>query len=146
MYSTWNVIKTLIYPAVAGVCAYLKLDQELLSILAILIIIDFITGVARAYRVWEKITSTRMWSGAVSKTLLIFIPFILWLWFKAVGWDTHKTLWAMLSILVVAECYSAIANIAQVIKWKAIDEFDVISIILSKILWKLRQIIENILK
>lgn len=146
MFSTWNIIKAFVYPAVAWACAYLNLDQEILSVLAILVMIDFVTGIARAYRVWERITSARMWSWAVSKTLLIFIPFILGLCFKVIGWDTHKVLASMLAILVVAETYSSIANIAQVIKWEKIEEFDVISMILWNILNKLKQIIENILK
>ena len=146
MFSTEWIIKTTIYPIVAIVCAYLNLNQEIIWILAILVIIDFITGILRAYRVWEKITSARMWSGAISKTLLIFIPFVLWLWFKAIGWDVSKILSAMVSILVVAETYSVIANITQAIKWEVIEEFDVITMVLTKILAKLKQIIENILK
>lgn len=146
MDSTWWIIKTAIYPVVAVTCAYLKLDQELIGILSILVLVDFVTGIARAYRVWEIITSSRMWSGAVSKFLLIFIPFILALCFKALGWDTHKILWAMLSILVVAETYSSIANIAQTIKWEKMEELDVISLVISKILNQLKLLIEKILK
>ena len=146
MFSTWNIIKASIYPAVAWACTYLNLNQELIWILAILVMIDFITGIMRAYRVWDKITSARMWSWAISKTLLIFIPFVLWLWFKAIGWDVNKILSAMVSILVVAETYSVIANIIQAIKWEVIEEFDVITMVLTKILAKLKQIIENILK
>lgn len=146
MYSTWWIIKTIIYPAVAVACAYLRLDQELIWILSVLVIIDFITGIFRSYRVWEKITSARMWSWAVSKFLLIFIPFILALGFKSIWWDTHKVLSVMLSVLVVAETYSAISNIYQSIKWEAMEEFDVISLVLSKILLKLKNIIEKLLK
>jgi len=146
MFSTWWIIKTIIYPTVAIACAYLQLDQELVAILSILILVDFITGVMKAYRIKEPITSARMWSGAVSKFLLITIPFILALCFKAVWGDTHKILSAMLSILVVAETYSSIANIAQIIKWEAITEFDVITLVLTKILKKLKTIIESILK
>lgn len=146
MFSTGNIIKTMIYPSVAAMCVYLNMEQEILNILWILIVIDFITGVIKAYRVWEKITSKHMWIWLVSKWLLLLVPIIVWLWLKAIDWDTTRLMSGMISILVVAEAYSSIANIMQAMKWEKIEEFDVITLILTKILNKFRKILDNLLK
>lgn len=145
---TWELFnprRLLWYWTVVFACEYLWLDLELMSILSILVIVDFVTGIIKAIMIWEKISSKKMRSWAASKILLVFIPFIAALWMKSVWMEVWKLLASMIWILCVAESYSSIANIAMAIKWEKMEEFDIISLVLSKILAKIKSIVEKML-
>lgn len=146
MFSTWSIIKTTIYPIIAVGATYLWLNNEVFWILAMLIVIDFITGIIKAYRIWDKVTSKWMWVWQASKAFLLLIPILVSLWFKAIWEDWTKVLTSLLWILIVAEIYSSVSNIMQIIKGKYIEEFDVITLILSWVLGKIKTVLENLLK
>lgn len=107
----FKVIMNTVMVSMAGILTYLGLDKEVFTIFGWLLLIDFVMGVLKAKKIGEKITSTRMKYGIISKFSLILIPVVLALAAKALKGDASTLLYVGLNILVLSELYSIIANI-----------------------------------
>lgn len=95
----------------AGLLTYLGLDKEVFTIFGWLLLIDYVSGVIKAKRIGEEITSKRMKFGIISKLSLVIIPIVLALAAKALHGDAGTILYVGLNILVLSELYSIIGNI-----------------------------------
>lgn len=111
---------------------YLGIPQTQLGILALLMIIDWFTGVSKQFVLNRKdITSQKAYIGIMKKLVTVMIVMIVALMFKGLDIVGDVYLKGVLSLLIMAETYSSIQNIYTVRTGKLLPEFDVISILLK---------------
>ena len=84
----WNFLVVLL----SGMLAYLEISQEPFTLFALLLMIDYITGLAKAKTLQVSITSNKMKYGLISKLSLLIIPLVLAIGAKAIGADYHYVL------------------------------------------------------
>lgn len=95
-------------------------------------IIDFISGVGKQYRIDPvQITSHRAWLGAMKKIATLIVVLSVALVLKGLGIEEEKYLTAVVGIFIAAEGYSTIQNIYAIRTGNILPEFDVISIVLK---------------
>ena len=109
---------------------YLGLNAEAVVGLAVLLVIDMVTGVAKEFKMGRMPQSRRFTNGLVSKVILVLIPFILAIAAKAVSIDITVMIWVVINALILSEAYSSIANIYTISTGKEVEEFDAMSHIL----------------
>ena len=125
----WNFFIVLF----SGVLSYLEISQEPFTLFAILLIIDYLTGVMKAKVVGISITSNKMKYGVISKLSLLLIPITIAIGAKAVGADSHHILLVGMYILIFSEVYSIIGNIYSIRTKEELPEYDAVSVIGKKI-------------
>lgn len=113
--------------------AYLGLDKEAILLFSLLLLIDYVTGVTKSYKLGYAITSVRMKYGILSKLSLLLIPIVLAIGAKAVGSDFKSVLIIGLNILILSEVYSIIGNIYSIRTHKELPEYDVVAMLGNKI-------------
>lgn len=137
--TTLTILKNLGYiPAV-----FLGLSTESYGILAMLMVIDTITGVIRAGVVhgWGSVNSHNLSFGVLSKMCLILTPFVVVIAGRGAGIDLSMVAKGALSVLILSEAYSILGNTQSIRIRKDIQEFDAINLVLSK----LRGVLEKLL-
>lgn len=118
---------------VGGIMAYLGINGEAYFLLAVLLFIDYITGIMKAKSLGHCITSNKMKYGVISKFSLLFIPVILAIGAKAVGADFKTILTVGINILVLSEVYSVIGNVYSIRTKQELPEYDAVAMIGHKI-------------
>lgn len=115
---------------------YFSISCEALSILSILLILDFVMGIADTYiKDKTKVTSAKMWKWLVKKVTRRMLPFIVvwifrWAWIE----DMSTIVSMIISMLIVTEWYSIIGHIYSINTWKEILEIDAFEMILNFLL------------
>ncbi len=143
-----NNVAIRLYPVIAFVFSYTGVNQEVFTILWVLMVLDFISGLAKAIIVKNhKPISSRFVAGIISKLLVLTIPMVLGLSSKWIlGIDMRWFINVILSMLVLAETYSVLQNIISVRQRKEIQEYDALTGVLNFILAQVKTFIENTLK
>lgn len=119
--------------AVSSFFVYLGLDKEAILFFAVLLLIDYITGLGKALAIKESITSNKMKYGILSKLSLLIIPITVAIAGKSVNVDMTYIIYASMNVLVLSEVYSIIANIYSMRTHKELPEFDVTRLLARKI-------------
>lgn len=135
-FSTQLYMKALmpcIYVTAACIFAYLGIETEWFAILTVLLVLDFFTWVIKARFINEKITSKRMRLGSIKKLILLIVPIVVALMFKATGVNWDKVLLGFIGILCVAEWYSIFANVVMIRTGQRYNEFDAVTFVLKKV-------------
>lgn len=115
--------------AFSWVLTYSGIDTEVFAIFTVLLAIDYLTGIAKAYRTGETISSAKAKYGVISKFTLILIPLVVGLCAKAIGADAKVLfVWGM-NLLILSETYSIISNVYMINKGKELPEWDVIAVL-----------------
>lgn len=122
---SWNSLIVIF----SGMLAYLQIEQEPFTLFAVLLMIDYITGLAKARILGHSITSNKMKYGIISKLSLIFIPIVVAIGTKAAGGDSHNILVAGMFILIFSEIYSVIGNIYSIRTKEELPEYDAVSML-----------------
>lgn len=123
--STWSI-------SFATIFAFTQELQMAITMLSILIMIDFITWLVKSW-INKETSSDWMARGFVRKSTLILIPITLMLIWQGVNINlTTFTTWTMWA-LIFSEWYSVIGNIYNINTWKKIKEYDVLTIIIKKL-------------
>lgn len=117
----------------AWVLMYTGLPAEPAAILAVLMCIDFIAGVSRARALGEPVTSHRMKVGAVTKCGVMTVPLVMALTAKGLGADFNWLVSWTVSVFILSETYSIIANIYAARTGIILPEFDAVSAVLKKV-------------
>lgn len=106
-----------------------------ITVLTVLMVLDFFTGVSAAVQIdgFKSITSKRMIAGIVAKMLILMIPVILLLLGKGIGIDLNEYTQGAVVILVISEAYSNLGNIQSFRTGKRVAEVDAVSIVLKKV-------------
>lgn len=115
---------------------YFSISCEALSILSILLILDFVMGIADVYiKDKTKVTSSKMWKWLVKKVTRRMLPFIVVWIFRGAWIEDMSTIVSMIiSMLIVTEWYSIIGHIYSINTWKEILEIDAFEMILNFLL------------
>ncbi|QDF29003.1 phage holin family protein [Halarcobacter anaerophilus] len=119
--------------AVSSFFVYLGLDKEAILFFAVLLLIDYITGLGKALAIKESITSNKMKYGILSKLSLLIIPITVAIAGKSANVDMTYIIYASMNVLVLSEVYSIIANIYSMRTHKELPEFDVTRLLARKI-------------
>lgn len=112
---------------------YTGLPAEPAAILAVLMCVDFIAGVSRAHVLGEPVTSHRMKVGAVTKCGVMTVPLVMALTAKGLGADFNWLVSWTVSVFILSETYSIIANIYAARTGIILPEFDAVSAVLKKV-------------
>lgn len=129
--TTYVTIKNLSYiPAMI-----LGLSMHSYSSLAVLLIIDVITGAWRSSVLegGQSVTSWKAVNGLVSKFLFLLIPLVVAFMGKGIGLELVSLAQSALGVLILATGYSIIGNIYTIRTGIRVKEFDAIRIILKQI-------------
>lgn len=121
----WN---TIVF-ACSYVLAYLNVSIEPFGLFALLLILDYITGIMKAKRLNESITSNKMKYGLASKLILLLIPLTVAIAAKAVDADSHYILLGGMYILILSEAYSIIGNVYAFNKKEELPELDALAVL-----------------
>ncbi len=121
----WNSFVVLF----SGILAYLEISQEPFTLFALLLIIDYITGLAKAKTLGHSITSNKMKYGLISKLSLIIVPLVVAMGAKALGADSHYVLTSGMYILILSEVYSIIGNVYSARTKEEFPEYDALAMI-----------------
>ncbi|MDR1461442.1 MAG: phage holin family protein [Campylobacteraceae bacterium] len=136
---------SVITAGIASIFAFLGLNEIQFIILASLMGIDMLTGIAKAYRLNKRnITSHRMGLGCISKLLYLLVPLIIALAMK--GLDVKFGEWLIaftINALILTETYSNIANIYTFRTGKSVHEIDATSYILKAIKNQLDRLLDG---
>ncbi len=134
---TITIIKNALYIPVA----YVGISHDAITALTILLLIDTFVGVLAAHAVGNRIKSSILAGGLLSKLVLLLIPFSIALAGKVVGYDLNGLVGASISVLALAEVYSIIGNIIQIRTKQEVDEQDAMHLAL---MW-IRGVMEKML-
>lgn len=123
----------LILIALAWVMSYTGLPVEPAAILGTLMAIDFIAGITKAHKLGRSVTSQRMRVGLMSKFGVMTIPLVMALAAKGLGVDFAWMVNWSISLFILSETYSIIANIYAFKTGNEVPEFDAVSAILKRV-------------
>lgn len=112
---------------------YTGLPVEPIAILTVLVGVDFIAGVSRAHVLGEPVTSHRMRVGMLTKCGVITVPLVMALTAKGLGADFNWLVSWTVSVFILSESYSIIANVYAIKTGVIMPEFDAVSAILKKV-------------
>jgi len=125
----WVLIKNILYvPAI-----FVGLSMQSFGILAVLLILDVITGIWRSWSMYggDSVTSAKAINGIISKFLFLLIPLVVAYMGHGAGLNLVAVAQAALGILIFATGYSIIGNIYTIRTGVAVKEFDAVRLILS---------------
>ena len=112
---------------------YTGLPAEPAAILAVLMCVDFAAGISRAHALGEPVTSHRMKVGAITKCGVLTVPLVMALTAKGLGADFNWLVSWTVSVFILSETYSIVANIYAAKTGVIMPEFDAVSAILKKV-------------
>ena len=113
---------------------YIGLDNDIVFFYAILLLMDYGTGLLKAIALKESITSNKMKYGIISKMILLIIPLALAI--TATMLKVHgiqSILFIGISILSVSELYSIIGNVYSIRQGKEFPEIEPLAILGKRI-------------
>ena len=119
--------------ALAWAMTYTGLPVEPAAILGILMGIDFIAGVGAARKLGLVVSSQRMRVGVISKFGVLTIPLVMALTAKGLGADLNWLVNWSISLFILSESYSIIANIYAYKTGKVVPEFDAVAAVLKRV-------------
>lgn len=128
-YSTSMIIYNTLLAGLATLLTYLGLNKEAFTLFAALLLIDYVTGVGKAWIIGQSITSNKMKYGIASKMVLLFIPIVLAIGAKIIKQDAEDILFVGINILVLSEVYSIIGNIYSMRTKEELPEIDAVAAI-----------------
>ena len=129
-----SMVMNFTYIPLIAMCAYLNLDWESLTLLAILLIIDFVTGIAKVYVINKKnLKSYKAIAGVLAKISVLLIPIVLAIVAKQAQYDMYFFTNTVITMLMLAEAFSIIGNIRSIHQRKEVEEVDAMSFVLSKV-------------
>lgn len=123
---------------------WLGLNPQAVSIFALLMVVDVVTGVARAASVegGRSIRSAILKRGILAKLLVLTALFSSALAGRGLGFEVSTFAQAAVNVLILGELYSILGNIHSVRTGKQKAEFDAVAFLLARV----RELLEKALK
>jgi phage-related holin len=136
----WYYLKVYIF----SLFAFLNINIDVVNVIMWLIIIDTISGLAKAVIV-DKIQFTFkiFYIGIMSKFVLLLIPITLALMALGIGYDFTWAVEVTLRLIILSEGISIVTNIISVREKKVYENRDYLSIILHWVRKKLISIFDS---
>lgn len=128
-----TALSNAVVAGMAWAMAYTGLPAEPAAVLAVLMVVDFIAGITCAIALGEPVTSHRMKIGLMSKCGVMTIPLVMALAAKGLGADFSWLINWSVSLFILSEAYSIVANIYTTRTGIAIPEWDAVSVLLNKL-------------
>lgn len=125
----WNSLALLL----SSLFVYLELKEDSIYSLTALLVIDYVTGLMKAKRIGDSITSNKMKYGVASKLILLIIPITVAIGAKGLGLDLSQLIFVSIWLLIFSEMYSILGNIVCYTKGTYLPEIDAASIIAKHI-------------
>lgn len=123
----------LIYIPCVPLLTYLSLPPEQIAILAILLVIDYLTGITKVIIIKGGLKSYRSITGAVTKAFILLLVLTLAFMAKGINLDIEVYLGSFISILIISETYSIFGNVYACIKKEDIEEVDAVATVIGKV-------------
>lgn len=120
---------------------YLDLPIEPLAILALLLLIDYVTGVLKVFILKGYLRSYRAVAGLLTKGSILLLVFALAFMAKGINIDFKLYLQIFISVLIISETYSIFGNVYSCISKEEVEEFDAVALTIKKV----RKAIEKVL-
>lgn len=144
-------LKLASYAVACATFAYLGIPQEAYWLLALLIVMDTITGSLRAIVLDARsFTSAALRNGILAKMLLLLIPLVVAVVAKSVPHPFDGMVLASVSgsiaILALSEAYSTMSNIGAIVSKQGGTEMDGVSFLISKMLKVIKTVLDSISK
>ena len=135
------------YFGAIAIFEYLNIPQEQLTILAILMAIDFATWIGKQGRIDPaKITSYEMGIWFLKKIATLIAVLSIAFVFKGLWLEWGIYIKMILGVFIMAEWYSIIQNVYAIRTGKILPEYDVVSILLKSLGDYLKYRIEKSIK
>lgn len=138
---TTHSFANLFYIPCVPVLLYLDLPVEPMAILAVLLLIDYFTGVLKVFILKGSLRSYRAIAGMLTKGSILLLVFTLAFMAKGINLDFKLYLQIFVSVLIISETYSIFGNVYSCIAKEEIEEFDAVALVIKKV----RKGIEKIL-
>lgn len=117
----------------ATVLVWAGVNQESYLIFLVLLMLDYITGLVKAFYLGQHITSRRSKYGIASKLSLLIVPIVIGLGGKAVGAEFDAIIFWSMNVMILSEVYSVIGNIYSIRSGQEMPEFDALQSIGKRI-------------
>lgn len=130
----FNLLIWCSYVTLACIFMYLDIKQEAIIPLTILLIIDIITGVIKAIRIKEEVTSKKWILWPLSKLSVLFIPFVIGLIWQSQWVDMSRLLSWFFAVASLYTWYSSLANVYMIYTGRKVTEYDATTAIFKFVL------------
>lgn len=122
------------YLGLIALFEFLDIPQLQADILAYLMLMDFVSGIAKQARInYKEITSHKAWIGIMKKSFTFVMILSIGFVFKALEIDGDSVIKAVMTILIGAEGYSILQNIYTIRTGKYMKEVDVVTLLIRSL-------------
>lgn len=147
--SFWGWVKFLFYIIACAIgigLDYIGVERDFVYTLTGLMLLDWLTGILKAWKLGVLITSKKSNKGLVEKFALMVIPIAIGVTLKVVGIPIGITIKGCFSLLCVAELYSFIGNCYCIYTGEDQKEYDAASAIIKYVRNKILDVVKAMLK
>ena len=113
--------------------AYLSVPVEPIFILAILLGMDYFTGILKVFVLKGHLRSYRAVAGMLTKASIVLLVLALAFMAKGLGLDFKLYLSLLISALIISETYSIIGNVYSIVSREEIEEFDAVAMVIKRL-------------
>jgi toxin secretion/phage lysis holin len=118
---------------IASSLNYIEVKKDIVLLLAFLIVLDYITGIWKAWKFNIKITSKRSSRGILEKMILLIIPLLIGAVSKILGYSVATLVQPVFAMICLSELYSIIGNLTCIYSGENKEELDAVTYVLKKI-------------
>jgi hypothetical protein len=123
----------LLYIPCVPFLTYLSIPVEPIFILAVLLGMDYFTGILKVFVLKGHLRSYRAVAGILAKASIVMLVLALAFMAKGVGLDFKLYLSFLISALIISETYSIIGNTYSIVSKEEIEEFDAVAMVLKRL-------------
>ena len=113
--------------------SWLSLPAEPFFILAILLVLDYVSGILKVFVLKGNIKSYRAIAGLLTKAFILVLVLVLALMAKGLNLNFELYLSLFLSVLIISEAYSIFGNVYSCVTKEEVEEFDAVSLVLKRV-------------
>lgn len=124
----------------AWILDYFGIVHDGFIVMSVILIVDYLFGIASAYILWESIESKKMWQWLYKKATRRLLPFIVAWALKRTWFPVDKLITAILWIIVFSEAYSVIWHIYSINTKEKLPEIDAFKMLI----WKLSELFKGL--
>ena len=129
---------------IVSIIGYVWINPEWFLLLTVLMVFDVITWIGKRLALWHKDITSRKFLVWVMAKILVLSALLLFAWsIKVIGISTWISVSVIIWLFIAWELYSSLQNIHTIKTGKEETEYDVISIITSRLLSLMRTFIER---
>lgn len=119
-------LKVALYAFATGTMLYLNIQQEQMTILALLMALDFITGFIKSYNCGTTSSKAGI-KGFFKKAIVIILPFGFGMFARGMGYNPDAMMSVMFSGLITYEFLSVLSNVYTVQTGIELPERDIVT-------------------